>query len=48
MNELRHYFVVDTLRNGTTVTIRAIRPEDKTRLVSAFKNLDRESIYTNK
>ncbi|MER2602636.1 MAG: GNAT family N-acetyltransferase [Candidatus Competibacter phosphatis] len=46
MNELRHYFVVDTLRNGTTVTIRAIRPEDKTRLVSAFKNLDRESIYT--
>jgi RimJ/RimL family protein N-acetyltransferase len=46
MNDLRHYFVSDTLRNGTTVTIRAIRPEDKTKLVSAFKNLDRESVYT--
>lgn len=28
MNDLRDYFVIDTLRNGTTVTIRAIRPED--------------------
>jgi hypothetical protein len=28
------------------VTIRAIRPEDKAKLVSAFKNLDRESVYT--
>ena len=46
MNDPRHYFVSDTLRNGTTVTIRAIRPEDKTKLVSAFKNLDRESVYT--
>ena len=46
MNDLRHYLVSDTLRNGTTVTIRAIRPEDKAKLVSAFKNLDRESVYT--
>lgn len=46
MNDPRHYFVNDTLRNGTPVTIRAIRPEDKTRLVSAFKKLDRESVYT--
>lgn len=46
MNDFRHYFVTDTLRNGTAVTIRAIRPEDKTRLVSAFKNLERETIYT--
>ena len=46
MNDLRHYFVSDTLRNGTTVTIRAIRPEDKTKLVSAFENLERETIYT--
>ncbi len=46
MNDPRHYFVTDTLKNGTTVTIRAIRPEDKTRLVSAFENLDRESVYT--
>ncbi len=46
MIDPRHYLVVDTLRNGTAVTIRAIRPEDKTRLASAFKNLDRESVYT--
>ena len=46
MNDPRHYLVGDTLRNGTTVTIRAIRPEDKTKLASAFKNLDRESVYT--
>ena len=46
MIDPRHYLVVDTLRNGTTVTIRAIRSEDKTKLVSAFKNLDRESVYT--
>ena len=46
MNDLRHYFVTATLKNGTTVTIRAIRPEDKAKLVSAFRNLDRESVYT--
>mgnify|MGYP001199911775 FL=1 len=46
MNDLRDYFVTDTLRNGTSVTIRAIRPEDKTKLVSAFRNLERETIYT--
>ena len=28
------------------VTLRAIRPEDKTRLVSAFRSLERETIYT--
>ena len=46
MNNLRHYAVIDTLRNGTTVTLRAIHPEDKAKLASAFKNLDRESVYT--
>ena len=46
MNDPRHYFVNDTLRNGMAVTLRAIRPEDKTRLASAFKNLERETIYT--
>jgi GNAT superfamily N-acetyltransferase len=46
MIDPRHYLVVDTLRNRTAVTIRAIRPEDKMRLASAFKNLDRESVYT--
>jgi len=35
-----------TLRNGTPVKVRSIRPDDKKRLVTAFKNLDPESIYT--
>ena len=46
MIDPRHYLVVDTLRNGTAVTIRAIRPEDKDTLARAFKNLGRESVYT--
>jgi len=46
MNDPRHYFVNDTLRNGMAVTLRAIRPEDKIRLVSAFRSLERETIYT--
>ena len=45
MIDPRHYLVVNTLGNGTVVTIRAIRPEDKNRLVSAFKSLDRETVY---
>ncbi len=35
-----------TLRNGMPVKVRSIRPDDKKRLVTAFKNLDPESIYT--
>lgn len=34
------------LRNGLMVTIRAIRPDDRGRLKSAFENLDAKSIYT--
>ncbi len=44
-NECR-YAVTETLRNGTPVTIRAVRPNDRERLVTAFHKLDRESIYT--
>jgi RimJ/RimL family protein N-acetyltransferase len=40
------YRVQDTLKNGVAVTIRAIRPDDKKRIAKAFKNLERESIYT--
>jgi ribosomal protein S18 acetylase RimI-like enzyme len=35
-----------TLKNGSEVKVRSIRPDDKHRLVEAFKNLDPESIYT--
>jgi GNAT superfamily N-acetyltransferase len=35
-----------TLRNGKQVKVRSIRPDDKNRLATAFKNLDPESVYT--
>jgi RimJ/RimL family protein N-acetyltransferase len=33
------------LRNGTPVTIRVMRPDDRERLATAFSKLERESIY---
>jgi RimJ/RimL family protein N-acetyltransferase len=42
---LRDYLAHETLKDGTAVTIRAIRRDDRIRLVEAFKNLDRESVY---
>jgi GNAT superfamily N-acetyltransferase len=41
-----NYAQTATLRNGTQVKVRSIRPDDKQRLATAFKNLDPESIYT--
>jgi len=35
-----------TLKDGIAVKVRSIRPDDKNRLVEAFKNLDPESIYS--
>ncbi len=35
-----------TLRNGTPVLIRAIRPDDRQRIVAAFRKLDAQTIYT--
>jgi RimJ/RimL family protein N-acetyltransferase len=37
---------IETLKSGTTVCIRAIRPDDKRRLAAAFDNLEPESIYS--
>ena len=34
------------LRNGTAVLIRAIRPDDRERIIAAFHKLDAETIYT--
>jgi GNAT superfamily N-acetyltransferase len=34
------------LPNGTSILIRAVRPDDKERLRAAFDELERESIYT--
>jgi RimJ/RimL family protein N-acetyltransferase len=36
----------ETLKNGLTVTIRAIRPPDKIAIADAFSKLDAESVYT--
>ncbi len=46
MIDVHNYSVDHKLKDGTAVTIRAIRPDDKKRMVKAFKNLDPESIYT--
>jgi RimJ/RimL family protein N-acetyltransferase len=46
MNEARSYHARETLRDGTQITIRAVRPDDRDRIVQAFAGLERESIYT--
>ena len=46
MIDVHNYSVDHKLKDGTAVTIRAIRPDDKNRMVKAFKNLEPESIYT--
>jgi RimJ/RimL family protein N-acetyltransferase len=40
------YDETETLKNGATVRVRSIRPDDKNRLSEAFRNLEAESIYT--
>jgi GNAT superfamily N-acetyltransferase len=42
----RNFIVAETLRDGTAVSIRAIRPDDKRRVFEAFANLDRKSVFT--
>jgi GNAT superfamily N-acetyltransferase len=46
MIDASNYAQMAALRNGTQVKVRSIRPDDKQRLVTAFKNLDPESVYT--
>jgi GNAT superfamily N-acetyltransferase len=46
MIDAANYDETEVLKNGMTVRIRSIRPDDKKRLAEAFKNLDPESIYT--
>jgi GNAT superfamily N-acetyltransferase len=45
-NDVSNYRVEEQLKNGEPITIRAIRPEDKGKIITAFENLERESIYT--
>lgn len=46
MMDVHNYSVNERLKDGTAVTIRAVRPDDKGRFLVAFKNLEPESIYT--
>jgi RimJ/RimL family protein N-acetyltransferase len=41
----RLYVASETLKDGTLVTVRAIRLDDADALLKAFNNLDRESVY---
>jgi RimJ/RimL family protein N-acetyltransferase len=44
--DARNYTASETLRDGTPVTVRAIRRDDSNRILTAFDRLDRESVYT--
>ena len=46
MNRARDYSVNDVLKDGTRVTIRAVRPDDRDRFLEAFRLLEQDSIYT--
>ena len=41
----RIYIANETLKDGTVVTVRAIRRDDGNDILEVFRNLDRESIY---
>jgi RimJ/RimL family protein N-acetyltransferase len=44
--DLGDFRVAATLRNGLDVSIRGIRPDDRERLLRAFRGLDRETVYS--
>ena len=42
MSDAQNYNVAEKLKDGTAVTIKAIRPDDKDRIVEVSKNLEPE------
>ena len=46
MRSPREFLVSDVLKDGTRVTIRAVRPDDRNRFLEAFRLLEKDSIYT--
>ncbi len=46
MNRARDLSIDDVLKDGTRVTVRAIRPDDRDRFLEAFQLLEMDSIYT--
>jgi hypothetical protein len=45
MADPRNYYAQETLKDGTPITIRAIRKDDKESIQNAFRALDREAVY---
>ena len=46
MTDARGFEARETLRNGTPVIIRAVRPDDRARIAEAFGKLERDTVYT--
>lgn len=46
MIDIKNFATTEMLKSGITVTIRAVRPDDKDLLVEAFAKLEPETIYT--
>ena len=44
-NDIANYSVTERLRDGRSVTIRAIRPDDKGRVTGALRKVSPESLY---
>ena len=45
MADAAAYFVVETLRDGRSVTIRALKPEDRSAMLSAVGRVSPQSLY---
>lgn len=45
VSDVRHYSAHEILRDGASIFIRAIRPDDKERLLEHFRHLSQDSIY---
>jgi GNAT superfamily N-acetyltransferase len=44
--DVRNYSAAETLKDGSPVTVRAIRAQDRQGVLDAFGKLDRDSVYT--
>jgi GNAT superfamily N-acetyltransferase len=44
-SDVSNYLVAEVLRDGSPITVRAIRPDDKQRLLRHFHGLSERSIY---
>ena len=46
MIDVLNYAAAETLKDGTPITVRAIRAEDRQGVLDAFGKLDRDAVYT--